>query len=212
VHDDLRELMRDATGESQFVLALNVDIRGFSSFFTDSSQAAAYLSSAYTVMLDRYFPDLPFFQLTGDGMLVVRPYTRATLDEVVFGTVDLALALERDFSGLTDEDPLINYATPDHVGIGLSRGTATRLLSRGRTLDYSGRPLNLASRLMDLARPRGVVVDDSMFSGLDSSRYDGVLVSDSVFVQGLADRVPMRIRRTTEVTVPAGNRHAMAPT
>jgi hypothetical protein len=66
MHHELRELLRTASGESRFVLAANVDIRGFSSFFADSSQAAAYLSSAYTKILDDYFPAASFFKPTGD--------------------------------------------------------------------------------------------------------------------------------------------------
>ena len=52
-----------------------------------------------------------------------------------------------------------------HSLIGISRGTVCRLVSKGKTLDYSGRVVNLASRLMDDARPSGVVFDASV--GID---------------------------------------------
>ncbi len=90
MHRELRRLMRGAVGESAFVLAVNVDIRGFSSFFSDSSQAAAYLSSAYTTILDNYFPEHDFFKPTGDGLLLVRVLQRETLEKVVADTVGAA--------------------------------------------------------------------------------------------------------------------------
>ena len=206
MHRTLRDALHSAEGTSHFVVAINVDIRGFSSFFSDSSQAAAFLTSAYARILDEYFRDLSFFKPTGDGLLMVRDVTRESLQGVLQETVDAALRLERDFANLTEADALINFETPERVGIGIARGTATRLRSGDLTLDYSGRPLNLASRLMDLARPRGVVFDDGF--GVDLLREDQAALfrSESVYLKGIADTVALVAHLTSDVDVPPSNR------
>lgn len=206
MHRQLREALHDAEGTSHFVIAVNVDIRGFSSFFSDSSQAAAYLSSAYARILDDYFVDLSFFKPTGDGLLMVRDVNRANLQDAVQESVDSALRLESDFELITQEDPLINFDTPSRVGIGLARGTATRLQSGDLTLDYSGRPLNLASRLMDLARPRGVVFDSSLGLDLLTDEQAALFQAELVYLKGIADTEPLTAYTTADVEVPASNR------
>ena len=61
------------------------------------------------------------------------------------------------FGQITANDFMINFPVPQRLGVGVARGTATRLASGGQVLDYTGRCLNLAARLMDKARPYGVV-------------------------------------------------------
>lgn len=207
VHNELRKLLRTASGDSQFVLAVNIDIRGFSAFFKDSSQAAAYLSSAYTKILDEYYPEASFFKPTGDGILLVQIINRENLQSVVSTALTTALKLDKDFATICAEDPLINFETPIHVGIGLSRGSATRLSANKKTLDYSGKPLNLASRLMDLARPHGVVVDASTFSGLPSTTLPkDMFTEDIAYIKGIADFTPMDIFTTKSVKIPLANK------
>lgn len=205
MHSQLRDLLRDASGESRFVLAVNIDIRGFSSFFADSSQAAAFLSYAYTRILDEYFPDVSFFKPTGDGLLLVKEVDRASIPAALSGAVAAGLRLDGEFVSICDEDTLINFPTPPHVGIGLSRGTATRLSGEGKTLDFSGMPLNLASRLMDLARPHGVVFDAGLVSGLDVDEYSNFTVTP-VYVKGIAEADPVRVYHSPAVAIPQANR------
>ena len=64
-----------------------------------------------------------------------------------------------DFPTMFTDDPMINFATPTNLGFGIARGTACCLFSGKRILDYSGQLLNLAARLNDLARPKGLVID-----------------------------------------------------
>jgi len=60
---------------------------------------------------------------------------------------------------------MTNFPTPDKIGIGITRGSVCCIMSGSKILDYSGRNLNLASRLMEMARPSGIVFDESF--GLD---------------------------------------------
>jgi class 3 adenylate cyclase len=148
MHRALRGSLPTASGESRWIVAVNIDIRGFSSFFSDSSQPAAYLGSAYTRILDDYFSEHSFFKPTGDGLLIVRHHDRDTLQSVVREMVEAAVRLTRAFPSICKSDALINSPTPKWVGIGIARGTATRIAADDKVLDYSGRPLNLCSRLM----------------------------------------------------------------
>jgi class 3 adenylate cyclase len=206
MHSQLRELLRCATGESSFVVASNIDIRGFSSFFSDSSQAAAFLSSAYTRILDDYFPDVSFFKPTGDGLLIVKAVDRESLTATVQRFVAGALRLDSEFKDVCAADDLINFRTPERVGIGIARGTATRISAEDKTLDFSGYPLNLASRLMDLARPGGVVFDESLGLSLLTSEQEKGFRPEKVYVKGLADLSPITAYVTADVDIPAGNK------
>jgi class 3 adenylate cyclase len=206
MHRDLQRLLRSASGESSFVLAVNVDIRGFSSFFSDSSQAAAYLSRAYTRVLDDYFPDVSFFKPTGDGLLLVKVIEEKSLKETVTSFITAAIKLNSEFADICAASDLINFATPPYVGIGLARGTATKISSGRKTLDFSGLPLNLASRLMDLARPSGVVFDESLGPQLLDDELLSQFDKSAAYVKGIADQTPLTVYATDAVRIPDANR------
>jgi class 3 adenylate cyclase len=150
-------------GSSEFVIAVIIDIRGFSSFAmeVESVQTTAFLKRIYIEMVDRYFGNASFIKPTGDGLLLAFPHDETNLKEVASYVVRSSMACLADFAKLCDGDK-INFNIPEKVGIGISRGAATNVVSHGSTIDYSGRPFNIASRLMDLARPSGVILD-SMF-------------------------------------------------
>jgi class 3 adenylate cyclase len=163
MHRQLKELLVKAVGVSEFVVAINLDVRGFSSFakLAESSEAALFLKRVYLRILDEFFADASFFKPTGDGLLIIMSYTEDTLQKVMKESVESALRAVEQFPSLCVDDPMINFTVPTKLGAGMARGAATRLTSQEKILDYSGRPLNLASRLMDLARPKGVVFDNS---------------------------------------------------
>jgi hypothetical protein len=78
MHRTLKRLLADAAGESQWVVAINLDIRGFSSRMSaNPSETALYLKKVYARILDSYFTNLSFFKPTGDGLLVVIPFEEA---------------------------------------------------------------------------------------------------------------------------------------
>lgn len=187
-HVQLRKLLGNAKGEPEFVIAAVLDIRGFSSFAmkVDSVQAAAYLRRAYMRIIDRYLPGSRFYKLTGDGMLVVFS-CEDNVERITAAVLKSFVGLVADFPNLCKGDPLINFDVPKMLGIGLSRGAATRLVSDGITLDYSGRPLNAASKLMDLARPSGLVLDDSYGADLIPKGMKPLFGSAEVYLEGISD-------------------------
>jgi len=203
MHRELKDLLHDATGVSGFVVSLFLDVRGFSSFarMAESSEAAVFLRRAYITILDDYFPDADFFKPTGDGLLIVLPYDGPTVAEVVNNAVQKSMDLVANFSSICDDDPMINFATPGALGVGLARGAATCLYSGEKTLDYSGRPLNLAARLMDLARPAGVVFDDSLGPDLLKEELREHFSQQDVYIKGLAEEEPMCIWYSDDLTV-----------
>jgi class 3 adenylate cyclase len=212
MHRELRDRLTRATGESDLVVVVFLDVRGFSSFagMAESSEAALFLRSAYTQILDEYFPEAAFFKPTGDGLMIIRHFDDDSLADVVFDSVEKSVDLVSNFGTLTDSDPMVNFDVPDSLGIGIARGAATRLISDGYTLDYSGRPLNLAARLMDVARPSGVVVDGRVVKGLEFPAALGdSFETEQVYVKGIADLTPIEILRTGDVELRPQNRRPM---
>ncbi|MBJ7519016.1 MAG: hypothetical protein JHC84_04905 [Solirubrobacteraceae bacterium] len=190
-----------------------LDVRGFSSFakIAESSETAVFLKSAYTRMLDEYFPEASFFKPTGDGLLIVLDYDESNLASVVQDAVQTSLRLVDDFPTICSDDPMINFPVPEGLGIGIARGAATCLVSGDSVLDYSGRPLNLAARLMDLARPAGVVFEDSLGLGLLDAETKLAFQLHHVYVKGLAEEEPIVVHASANKTrIPEYNRYPIA--
>lgn len=166
MHTQVRRLLESVTGVSEFVISVNIDIRGFSSFsmMVDSSETAIFIQKVYKKIIDDYFPSAKFVKPTGDGLLIILPYKEEDLKEMVGKIVQACMTLIGDFAAFCEHDPMINFNVPKKIGIGLSRGAVCRIASKDKTLDYSGRVINLSSRLMNLARPEGIVIDGNLGS------------------------------------------------
>lgn len=195
MHRLLREELDAATGRSEFVIALNLDIRGFSdwSLKVDSAQTALYLKKLYAKLIDSYFATASFIKPTGDGLLVVEAIEEDGLLDALQRTVRDSKEIVEKFGEFCADEPMINFVVPDKVGIGLARGSASRLASGDRTLDYSGNVLNLASRLMDLARPEGIVVDEGFGLSLLGGEVVDEFDQQEVYLKGVAPNRPLRI-------------------
>ena len=205
MHRLFRSELDAAIGASEFVIVQNLDIRGFSdwSLQVDSAQTALYIKKVYAKLIDRYFGKVSFFKPTGDGLLVVEAFEEAALNEIATRTVRNAMEIVQTFPNLCDDEDMVNFPVPDAIGIGISRGTASRLGSDDRTLDYSGRVLNLASRLMDLARPRGVVFDDGYGINLLPKDIADEFHTEPAYLKGVAESAPITVHCwPQEVEVP----------
>ena len=212
MHKDLQALLHSAQGHSRHVVVVFLDVRGFSSFakIAGSSDTAEFLKSAYIRILDDYVSGAHFFKLTGDGLLVMFEYDHDSLTSTVREAVDLSIRLVEDFPAICDQDPMVNFEVPANLGVGLARGAATSLTSGSKVLDYSGRPLNLASRLMDLARPSGVVFDESFGFDLLEEEVQERFTPERVYVKGIAEDDPITAYCLVGHTdVPAYNKSPM---
>ncbi|HLA81672.1 MAG TPA: adenylate/guanylate cyclase domain-containing protein [Thermoleophilia bacterium] len=203
MHRRLRTLLHQAEGRSGVVVAVSADVRGFTSFarMAESSEAVIFLRRVYIRMLDDYFPQHSFFKPTGDGLLILRAFDEGSIEQVVNETVDASLRLVRDFPTICSDDPMVNFPTPEKLGVGIARGAVTALVSGRQTLDYSGRPLNLATRLMDAARPAGVVFDEALGFPLLDEALVPRFTRAAVYLRGLAEREPLTIYHSSETVI-----------
>ena len=60
MHTQFRGHLENAKGQSEFIIAVNLDIRGFSSFSknVESPDVAMYIKRIYMKLIDNYFPIL----------------------------------------------------------------------------------------------------------------------------------------------------------
>ena len=195
MHREFLKLLEKATGVSEHVIAINLDIRGFTPFCqsVESMDVTTYVKKVYLRIINDYFKTASYYKPTGDGLIIIIPYTDETLKEVANSTMDSCLALLENFGSLLVDDHMINFPTPQKIGIGLTRGSACCITSEDKVLDYSGRILNLASRLMDIARPSGIVFDESFRIDLLSDETKELFSEETVYVRGVAEETPIKI-------------------
>jgi class 3 adenylate cyclase len=196
--EEFRRHLADAHGESCQALAMFLDVRGFSTFagVAESSDTALFLRSMYSRILDSYFPEADFVKPTGDGLLLIRELTTdlAEVTARIRAWVQRGLDLVQDFASLTDDDLLITIPVPRQVGIGLARGSVSKLVSPAGVIDYSGRCLNLAARLMDFARPEGVTLQDRHAEALLGPELFSKFRTEEVFIRSIAEELPVAIQ------------------
>lgn len=204
MHRLFREALDEATGVSESVIVVLIDVREFSAFSMgcDSVDAAMFLKRAYMKFIDLYFPFASFYKSTGDGLLLIVPIGGKKLKEISQEVVASCIKCHSEFGNICDDDPMINFKVPNKIGIGITRGTACCLVSGEKIIDYSGRWLNLASRLMDLARPSGIVIDGGFNIGLLTEEQQAIFKEDdNIYLRGIAESEPIKIYYTPEFTV-----------
>lgn len=189
------DALKEAQGRSEFVIVVVIDIRGFSRFSTrhESPNVAMFIKRFYLRLINDYFPKASFVKPTGDGLLMTFIYDENTLKEVSAEVVEACLRCLVDFPTLCKDDPMINFSLPDAIGIGIARGTACCLFSGPETLDYSGHLLNLASRLNDLARPSGIVVDGAFLESVLPESCRSAFKTQLVYVRSIAEDKPISV-------------------
>jgi len=197
MHRVFRDRLDGAEGRSEFIVAVVADIRGFSAFSThhESVETAVYIKRVYTRMIDEYFPGASFYKPTGDGMLITIPYTytEESLRQAVDVAVGGCLRCVDEFPTICGGDPMINFEVPGAIGFGVARGPACCLVSGDVVLDYSGHLLNLTSRLTDLARPRGIVLDGAFGLDLLAEKERERFEEVQVYLPSVAEETPRTV-------------------
>jgi hypothetical protein len=74
-------------------------------------------------------------------------------------------------------------------------------VSNGSTIDYSGGPFNIASRLMDLARPIGIIPVSKFGENLIPSDVKGKFSTADVSLSGIAEDSLIKIYYSEDITV-----------
>lgn len=184
-----KEKLSKAQGRSEFVIVVNADIRGFSAFSTvnESPNIAMFIKRFYLQMIDTYFPKANFVKTTGDGLLMTFPYDEYSLDIVSKSVLSSCYKCLQEFPHFCESDPMINFSVPTLIGFGVTRGTACCLYSGNEILDYSGHLLNLCSRLMELARPSGIVIDSNYMKAVIPINLRKKFLEQSVFLRSIAE-------------------------
>lgn len=213
MHRLFREALNDARGESKFVIVVIIDIRGFSEFSKrcESPDTAMFIKRVYMKLIDSYFPFASFYKSTGDGLVLTIPFDEENLREMSQRAISSCMDCHSEFGNICEDDPMINFKVPDRVGIAVARGSACCLVSGDKIIDYSGRLLNLTSRLNDLARPSGIVIDGSFDTSLLSDEQRDIFEEANVYLKGIAEDEPMQIYFTKEFTlIPKYNKQPIA--
>jgi class 3 adenylate cyclase len=213
MHKIFRKLLDDATGVQHSIIAVIIDIRNFSPFSLkqDSFDIAMFLKRVYANIIDSYFDFASFYKSTGDGLLLTIPFSPSNIEEVAQKTIENCIACHRGFGNICSGDPMIHFPIPDKIGIGVARGSACCLISGKKTIDYSGRLLNLTSRLTDLAKPSGIVIDQSLGINLLDENTRNNFKEQDVYLDGIAEDTPITVYFTKKFTkIPERNSRPIA--
>jgi len=159
-----------------------------------------FVKRVYIKLIDVYFPYASFYKSTGDGLLLTIPFDKTNLEEVSQKVISSCITCHSDFSDICKGDPMINFEVPSRIGIGIARGTACCLISGRRTIDYSGRLLNLTTKLTDLARPSGLVIDGTFDIRLLSQKQQEIFQEEEVYLKGIAEEEPIKTYFTPKFT------------
>lgn len=213
MHRIFRKALDDATGVAQSVIAVIIDIRDFSGFSQrcDSVDVAIFIKRVYIRLIDDYFPFASFYKSTGDGLILIVPIGKKNLPELSQEVIASCIKCHAEFGNICSEDIMITFKVPDKIGIGIARGTTCCLVSEETMIDYSGRLLNLTSRLTDLARPSGIVIDGGFNIGLLSKEQRAIFKEENVYLKGIHEDKPIKIYFTPKFTsIPEYNRQPIA--
>lgn len=195
MHKALKAALPEARGVSTSIFAIVADIRGFSKFslLHESPDVAMYIKRVYIRLIEEYFPFASFYKTTGDGLLMTVTFDEDDIEDRARATVDACLRCHREFPNICAGDKMINFEVPSLIGFGVTRGTACCLVSGELVLDYSGQILNLASRLTDLARPEGVILDGQFGIELLSNPVKEKFEPTEVHIRSVAEAEPRSI-------------------
>ncbi len=178
---EIEERVEDwiAFGQPCELLAMVVDIRGFSTFCEQPNIESPYtcglMSAFYKIIeqsLRRYPPNMLKFM--GDGVLAVWETHAKFRDLVIAVALASAMGLEQRWQAVC-KSPRFSLGAPEHTGVGISLGLASRLEVGN---DYLGRPINIASRLCKACPEDRIYVDHAVPSlPLDWKKEDvGVMI------------------------------------
>lgn len=145
------------------ILALIIDIRGFSIFCEEPNIESPYtcgLMSAFYHMVNRSLQRFPpeMTKFLGDGVLAIWETTPADREIAVNVALDAALSLRNKWK-LVQDSPHFSHGAPEALGAGICFGLASHLEVGN---DYIGRPINIASRLCSVCPGDRVYVDRSL--------------------------------------------------
>ncbi len=203
--EEMIKKFRDAEGRSEFVIIVVCDIRNFSGFSVgrQAPEIAMFIRKFYEKLLSVYFTDAVFAKPTGDGLLMAfrYKYDQADLLAEAESVLKQCRRAIKDYPTMFTDDLMINYALPERIGFGVARGTAFCLYAGDEVIDYSGQVLNLASRLNDLAKPGGIVIDGAFLLEVIPKDLQKYFRPEEVYIRGIAEDIPHEVFCSEEVVI-----------
>jgi len=186
--------LEKAEAHSEFVIAAFCDIRNFSDFSknVESADTSTFLKHFYVKLLRDYFQNAVFAKPTGDGLLIIFRHNEENLNQISELVLTSCFKAIKDFPTMFKSLPIINYAPPKAIGFGVARGSASYLIFQDEILDYSGKVLNLAARLNELAKPSGVVIDGNFQENAIPKKLRKRFQKKSVYLRGIAEDEPIK--------------------
>ena len=118
--DHLVDSLRSGRGESHSIIAIFIDVRGFTRFagIAESVDAAFFLRKFYLAVLCDFLPRAAFAKPTGDGLMVIIEYGESDVEEAVAAAIDGSTSLLAGYPTFLDADPMITFDLPPDIGIG----------------------------------------------------------------------------------------------
>lgn len=205
------EKLEKAEAHSEFVIAAFCDIRNFSEFSrnVESADTSTFLKHFYVKLLREYFQDAVFAKPTGDGLLIIFRHNETNLNKISELVLTSCFKALKHFPTMFKSLPIINYAPPTAIGFGVARGSASYLTFQDEILDYSGKVLNLAARLNELAKPSGVVIDGNYQGNIIPQKLRKRFRTKSVYLRGIAEEEPIEILYSSETSLPTEALHPL---
>lgn len=187
----LHHRLDDLKYNVEWVISIVIDIRGFTTFSTkvESQDVATYIKRFYKQLSKEYFKGAGFYKPTGDGLLIIYNYNRDSVVDVTKDVLENCVRCVREYPGFLLGDDMINFKIPDSIGIGVARGSATRLKDEFGVFDYSGKIINLSAKLNNIARPSGIAVSGDCYNDiLEIKDEEGPVFNvQKVNVQGIEE-------------------------
>jgi len=187
--------LQDSKGRSEYIIAINIDIRGFTPFSlsVESIDLGQYIKSIYLEICNNYFPDAVYSKPMGDGLFVIYNYEESSVKDTVNTIIEKCIELEKKFSTLIKNNPMVAFETPSYIGIGVTRGPACCIYNGEYIIDYSGKILNHAARLMEKARPSGVICDYISFYNILNESLSVKFEENEACLRGVSEKEPIKI-------------------
>ena len=161
--------------EKKDAIIIFADIRGFTKW---SENIEVFQHSPEFV--EKFYKSLKssfqgyFFKSLGDGALLIKTMDEVTLDSINNELTAILRSIQQVESEFNDccknFSKIRGQETDLSLGWGVTRGTVNEI-PIGNGFDYIGSNINKASRLCDIARPSGIVVDAEDFSDIEKNGF-----------------------------------------
>lgn len=149
-------------------LVVFTDIRGFTKWSENIEifqYSPEFIASFYT-SLEEQFEGWNSKKL-GDGSLFIKTLKENEHEKVIISVISKILKVNKSFEKLCKTfAEKRGQETPLTLGWGIARGSVNEICYDDGHKEYIGAVVNKTSRLCDIARPNGIVIDAQNFSNL----------------------------------------------